>query len=419
MLRNLFKIILIGCFFSSLVFAQDKGKIHQGYSDTAPQYQVNGNIVSNVDITAPLWNPRGKSKEQLAARVEYLASKFDSPISKEDQRKAALVRKRYTKAIFINSLIPASVGIAANRPEHFIKGIKRNIDAGVTLASATVIAFPGSQSLPLDKAIDATTKLAHKHGIEIVKTTQDIRKLKAKNKMGMIYNAQSSDFVISDLSKTSWAEKQGMKVMNFTYNNKNALAGGGQDEIETGLTPLGVKFVEEMNKSGVVVDVSHSSSLAAIDAARHSIKPVIASHSNARGLMDIGRNLTDAAIIAIGKTNGAVCTTGVGIFLNKEGTASPGDFAKHVVYTAKLIGRDKTCFSTDYLHNYADMLFMNIPNIKVYAPEKGWGGVTQNTAVEHAWNVAGVLENKYGWSKKEIEGFLGENLMRVYKANWK
>jgi membrane dipeptidase len=414
--RKLSALVATLIFAISVIATED---IHQSYSDTAAQYEVNGNVVSNVDVTAPLWNPRGKSTEQLAARVKYLASKFDASISAEAKVKATDARRRYADAVFINTLLPASVGIVANTPEHVAKGLERNKAAGVTLVSATVVAFPDSQSFPLGEAMSATTKLAHKHDIALVKTTDDIRKLKSEGKMGLIYNAQSSDFVIEDLKKASWAEKQGMKVMNFTYNNKNALAGGGQDENETGLTTLGIEFVAEMNISGVVVDVSHSSSQAAIDAATQSTKPVIASHSNTQGLKNIGRNLSDEAIIAIGKTNGAVCTTGVGIFLNDGGTASSEDFAEHVVYTAKLIGREKTCFSTDYLHNYADMLTMSVPNVDVYAPEKGWGGVTENTAVEHAWNVVVVLEEKYGWSEEDIRGFLGENVMRVYKANWK
>jgi len=417
MIKKITKLTLASSLmFSMSLYAAEE--IHKGYSDTAAQYEVNGNVVSNVDIEANLWNPRGKSKEQVNARVKFLVTKLDMTISKEDQAKAAELRKRYGDAIFINTLLPASVGMAQNKPEHFEKGLKRNFDAGVTLVSATAVAFPGSQTMPLDKAMAASTELAHKHGYPLIKTTQDIRDLKAKGKMGIMFNAQSSDFVIDDMSKTAWAYKQGMKFMNFTYNNKNALSGGGQDKVQTGLTPLGLKFVEEMNKVGVVVDVSHSSSLAAIDAAKHSTKPIMATHSNAYALKPIGRNLTDDAIIAIGKTNGAVCTTGVGMFLNDEGDASPEAFAKHVVYTAKLIGRDKTCFSTDYLHNYADMLTMNIPNIEVYAPENGWAGITQNIAVEHAWNVAVILESKYGWSNKEIRGFLGENVMRVYKANW-
>ncbi len=124
-------------------------------------------------------------------------------------------------------------------------------------------------------------------------------------------------------------------------------------------------------------------------------------------------------MIAIGEKGGAVCTTGVGLFLNADGDASPEAFAKHVNYTGDLIGRDKTCYSTDYMHNAFGMFKDNVANVDVFPPEKGFGSPAKNTAAEHIWDVAAILEDEYGWSDDEVRGFLGENLMRVYEANWK
>ena len=105
-------------------------------------------------------------------------------------------------------------------------------------------------------------------------------------------------------------------------------------------------------------------------------------------------------------------------FLNAEGTASPEEFAEHVVYTAKLIGKDRTCFSTDFLHNYEDFLNALLPATDAYPPELGMGAPTQNTTIEQGWAVARVLSEDHGWTDDEIRGFLGENILRVYAANW-
>ena len=127
--------------------------------------------------------------------------------------------------------------------------------------------------------------------------------------------------------------------------------------------------------------------------------------------------MTDEALRAVGDSGGAVCTVGAGLFLNAEGDASPEEYVKHVEYTANLIGRDKTCFATDYLHNAYEYFYNAVTSVDVYPPENGFGAPVSNIAVENVWDVAAILEDEYGWSEEDVRGFLGQNLMRVYEAN--
>lgn len=237
--------------------------------------------------------------------------------------------------------------------------------------------------------------------------------------MAVMYNTQGADFVAEDMDyHAHHAYEKGIRTMNFTYNNNNMLAGGGTEQ-NLGLTELGQEWVTTAQSNNIVVDVSHSSNQAAIEAAKVATKPIIASHSNAKGLWDVSRNISDEAIRAIGSTGGAICPTGVGMFLNKEADASPERYVEHVVYIADMIGKDKVCFSTDYVHNILDYYKRDIANTDVYPPELGFGAPISNIAAENIWDVAAILEDKYGWNEKEVLGFLGENLMRVYQANWK
>ncbi|MEP4146087.1 MAG: membrane dipeptidase [Halioglobus sp.] len=414
-LRYFSGLILTGALSVS---AHDIGHEHEHVDGG---WNAKAGFVSDSVITANLYNTRDKSEDIIVKRAIWLAEQYDLKRTPDQVKRAAQARNKYKDAIAINSILPASVGIIGNTYESFSRGVVRNKDAGITLASATVYAFPAA--IPEDKSaydiIAASDEVIRDQGMVKVDTTGDIRRAKTAGKMAVMYNTQGADYVADDLA--GHAEKSylgGIRTMNFTYNNNNMLAGGGTKQ-DLGLTELGRQWVKAAQAANIVVDVSHSSNQAAIDAAAIATKPIIASHSNADAVWQISRNMSDEAIKAVASTGGVVCPTGVGIFLNEDADASPERFVEHVVYIAELIGRDRLCFSTDYVHNILDYYKRDIGNTDVYPPELGFGAPASNIAAEHIWDVAAILEDAHGWNENEIRGFLGENLMRVYAENWK
>ncbi|WP_189637821.1 dipeptidase [Thalassotalea sp. HSM 43] len=375
-------------------------------------------FVSNNDIKATLWDPRGKSEAEINKRAEYVAAFFDAGRTDEDRKQDDKIKARYKDAIVINALMPSGVGIQGVPNEKYAEAIKKNQDNQVSLISTSVWAFEGVNDVSFEDTLKRSDQVHKELGVVKVSTTKEIRQAKKDGKMAAMYNSQGADFVIEDLDKVAWAKEQGIGVMNFTYNNDNALAGGGQNPENNGVTDLGYKFIERMNKERVIIDCSHSSDQTCIDMAKHSKLPVIASHSGVYKLYEHGRNLSDEAIKAIAATDGAVCTVALGLFLNVSGTASMEDIATHVQYVGQLVGRDHTCYASDYSHMYGDFLKAFIGVVDKYPPEKGFGAPAQNAGGGDIWGVARILETKYNWKEDEIRGFLGENLMRVYKANW-
>jgi membrane dipeptidase len=406
---------------AGIASAQDtanKGEVHQGYSETAPQYEVDGRIVSNVDLKAYLWNPRGKSEEQIKQRAAYLLEAYDLSLTPEQEERADTAREKYKDAMVVNSIMIGAPGTAGTSEENFMAGLKRNWDAGVTLVSITAYAYPSDGPSPVwERLATGNAILKTTDWVIPVKNMNDILRAKKEGKLAVMFNTQGADYAVDDIGLMAKAKKMGVQVSNFVYNNDNALAGGGAKQA-SGVTELGKKWIEECNKQGIVIDVSHSSNQTAIEAAKLSKKPVIASHSNAGGLHKLNRSVSDEAMKAIAASGGVVASTGVGIFLNAKGLASPEEFAKHVEYTGNLIGRDKTGFSTDYMHGAKEMFLQDVANVEVFPPEQGFGAPASNAAAEHIWAVAAVLEDKYGWGEEDLRGFLGANLLRAYRANW-
>ena len=400
---------------SCVVSAHDIGHEHEHVEGG---WNTDAGFVSDVDIEARLWSPRGKSREEINARADYVALFFDGNRTAEDRAADDDIKSRYRDAIVINALMPSGIGIQGVRKENFKEAVDQNRNNDVTLISTSVWAFEGVNDVSFQDTIDSTDQAIEEFDLVKVESTEDIRRAKAEGKMAIVYNTQGADFVADDLDKVKWAKDNGILVMNFTYNNDNALAGGGQNPENNGVTELGRRFIERMNRERLVIDCSHSSSQTCIDMAKHSAFPVIASHSNAQTLFDTGRNISTEAIQAIADTGGVICSVGVGLFLNGEGSASMESIAAHVQFVGDIAGKEATCYASDYSYTYKSFLKAFIGEVDLYPPEKGFGAPTENAGGRDIWGVARVLEDKYQWSEEEIRGFLGENLMRVYEANW-
>jgi membrane dipeptidase len=223
--------------------------------------------------------------------------------------------------------------------------------------------------------------------------------------------------------------RRGVRYMTLTWSTSNDLGGSSGDEGDIrGLTPFGRRVVAEMNRLGVIVDVSHVSDATFWDAVRASDKPVLASHSSSRDLTNIPRNMTDAMLKAVAKNGGAVCVTFGSSFVDaafhekeiaiwqkdrkgsyleawpaikaEAAALSPrvplARLVDHIEHVAKVAGVDHTCLGSD---------FDGMPAFPV-----GMEDVSKLPALTAA------LEAR-GFSGSDVEKILGGNVLRVLEAN--
>ena len=142
------------------------------------------------------------------------------------------------------------------KKENFKEAVDQNRDNDITLISTSVWAFEGVNDVSFQDTIDSTDAALEEFGLVKVESVEDIRRAKAEGKMAIMYNTQGADFVADDMDKVKWARDNGIKVMNFTYNNDNALAGGGQNPENNGVTEVGKQFIRRMNEERLVIDLS-------------------------------------------------------------------------------------------------------------------------------------------------------------------
>lgn len=213
-----------------------------------------------------------------------------------------------------------------------------------------------------------------------------------------------------NLDKLKLFYDRGVRMMTLTWNYENELAfpnridwstGRCVPETERGLKPAGIRFVEEMNRMGMVIDVSHLGDKGIDDVLRLSKRPVAASHSNARSLASHPRNLKDDHVRAIAEGGGIIGVNFCAAFLRdwrpgeRRGSRLE-DITAHMRRLADLGGADAVALGTDF------------------------DGITDELEADGAGDM-GLLEDamrRRGFSSSEIDGICSGNVLRFYSENF-
>lgn len=194
----------------------------------------------------------------------------------------------------------------------------------------------------LDKYNQEIKKL-HENGIDVlqVRTAEDAGNV-LKHKAATLLAIEEGGAIDGSLEALRCLYELGVRAMTLTWSNRNDIADGINEEaIGSGLTLFGKQVVAEMNRLGMLVDVSHISTAGFWSVIETSTKPIIATHSNAKSLCSHPRNLNDEQIKALAQNGGLAGITFAGQFLEEDWrNACIESVYKHIDYMLNLIGND-------------------------------------------------------------------------------
>lgn len=186
---------------------------------------------------------------------------------------------------------------------------------------------------------------------------------------------------------------KGVRAIGLTWNYPNSIGYPNLDEfINKGLTNFGKELVEEMNRLGIIIDVSHLSDGGFYDVAKLSNKPFVATHSNARYLKNVNRNLNDDMIKTIASSGGVIGVNYVFSFLGESDVARIDDIVKHMKYIKDIGGIDVCAIGSDF-------------------------DGTKTPEFESAENVQLIVKalEQENFTYEEIEKITHKNVLRVVK----
>jgi len=242
----------------------------------------------------------------------------------------------------------------------------------------------------------------------LIGTFDDIRKIRDTGEFGVLMYVQSPYPMGGGIQNLEKFYDKGLRVFQLAYGAQHTeqapedVMGYGNDQ-EGGVTPLGEKVIDELNRLGMLVDISHCNEQTTLDACRLSKAPVICTHAGARAVTDRDRNKSDAALKAIAATGGIVGVTCVGWIIENQKTKERGvpQFCDHLDHMKKVIGVDHISVATD-------------------SPLRGWERLSPHrtspelSEIGHWKNVAVEL-NRRGYTEEELKKVFGLNLVTLFR----
>jgi membrane dipeptidase len=185
--------------------------------------------------------------------------------------------------------------------------------------------------------------------LAIVESAAHIERLKREGRVGIILAFQNARPIGSSLERVETFWRLGVRTVQLTYNTRNYIGDGIFEDTDAGLSKFGRAVIREMNRVGILIDLSHVGRRTSLEAIEASEKPCVFTHSNPHALVPVPRNITDEQMKAVAARGGLV---GCSSFpaLNWRGGDQPptlDQFIECIDYTVNLVGIDHVAIGTD------------------------------------------------------------------------
>ena len=245
-------------------------------------------------------------------------------------------------------------------------------------------------NLIFDK-IEAIVRSNRKY-LSIGRTPADLYEDKRKERKSIMFAIENGIALNHDITNVKHFAQRGVVYITLCHNGDNDICDSAKGcDTNHGVSKFGEKVIREMNRQGIMVDLSHASEQSFYDALEISKTPIVCSHSNCKALCDVPRNLTDDQLKALAKRGGVAHITLYPGFLRKEGEANIRDAIEHLNHAVRIMGIEHVGIGTDF---------------------DGDGGIIGMADSSEAINFTlALLKNKY--NERDIQKIWGGNWLRV------
>jgi microsomal dipeptidase-like Zn-dependent dipeptidase len=258
-------------------------------------------------------------------------------------------------------------------------------------------------------------------------TGADVRLARETGRTAIFFGFQNPSPIEDDIGLVQILHQLGARFMQLTYNNQSLLATGCYEDYDAGLTRMGREVVAEMNRVGLVVDMSHSGEKSTLDAIEFSSRPIAITHANPHSWHAALRNKSETVMRALGETNGMLGFSIYPHHLEGGPNCTLDSFCQMIAGAADVMGIDNIGIGTDLCQDHPDSV---VEWMRVGRWTKGidYGeGSASNAGFPPmpSWykdnrdfgNIADGLK-AIGMSEEDTNKVMGDNWLRFYDANF-
>lgn len=248
----------------------------------------------------------------------------------------------------------------------------------------------------------------------LVSTVDDVRRCKSDGKLGIAFDIEGMCPVQDDVSFVQTFYELGVRWMLIAYNRNNKAGGGCMDD-DPGLTAVGRAIIDEMERVGMVLCLSHAGARTVAEALEYARQPLIFSHSNPYGDTAHPRNVSDELMRACARRGGVIGLSGIGPFLGTS-VDLVERLLRQLRYVMDLVGAEHVGLGLDCVFDSAELDEHVRLNPALYPP-----GVTGGLAMIGPESMGEIVEGlaQDNLSDGQIRGILGENWLRVATQVWR
>ena len=257
-----------------------------------------------------------------------------------------------------------------------------------------------------------------------VGSVQDIHQAKQAGKVGVIFGWQNATPIENNLDRLALFHALGVRVIQLTYNDRNLLGNGCYECSDDGLSHFGRDAVREMNRLGILIDLSHVGDRTTLEAIEHSERPVAITHANARAFFHHVRNKTDEALHLLTERGGVIGANAFPSFLCRGFDSTTADYVDAIEDLIERVGIDHVGIGTDYTQDqpasFFDWLFAQQGTKFGVRGEPFPDPLIHPQGMEtpdRLSNVTGELLRR-GYHPEEVTKIMGGNWLRLFQAVW-
>ena len=300
-----------------------------------------------------------------------------------------------------------------------------NRSAGLDAVHVTIVYHEDFDELQLE--IKKWEKLFHENSdlIFLGKNFKDIDKANKENKTAIFFGFQNCSPIEDDIKLVEKVHELGCRFMQLTYNNQSLLATGCYEKVDSGVTNFGREVIREMNRVGLVVDMSHSAEKSTLDAIEFSEKPIAITHANPSFWHPAKRNKSSNLLKILSDSGGMLGLSLYPHHLKDNTNCTLDSFCEMVAKTAEIMDVKKIGIGSDLCLDHPDTVVEWMRNGS-WSKSKNYGEGSKNKPgfpKQPDWfldargfsNIEKGLK-KVGFSDIETHGILGNNWYNFYKT---